>query len=204
MTTPLDDPLGKAQRRGDFWKRMAERLEADRDRADKALAQALQRATALDAVVARVRQMTDCWEQQLPEVIRTPAVVSALRAALEHADANAHTEAPIFRHCLYPACLREYDVAAWMNGKEPARPSWSGKGWRQVRPTIATGNVCPDHAQAVEQHAPRWAERTGDTCTLLCACGWTSPAARWPRYAVAAWQNHLLETSEADSGTKEL
>lgn len=40
----------------------------------------------LRAVVARLRQMTDHWEQQLPEVIRTPAVVSAIRAALERAD----------------------------------------------------------------------------------------------------------------------
>lgn len=40
----------------------------------------------LRAVVARLRQMTDHWEQQLPEVIRTPAVVSAIRAALEAAD----------------------------------------------------------------------------------------------------------------------
>jgi hypothetical protein len=30
--------------------------------------------------------MTDHWEQQLPEVIRTPAVVSAIRAVLEAAD----------------------------------------------------------------------------------------------------------------------
>lgn len=40
----------------------------------------------LRAVVARLRQMTDYWEQQLPDVIRTPAVVSAIRAALEGAD----------------------------------------------------------------------------------------------------------------------
>jgi hypothetical protein len=39
----------------------------------------------LRAVVSRVRQMADAWEQQLPEVIRTPAVVSAIRAALEPA-----------------------------------------------------------------------------------------------------------------------
>ena len=36
-------------------------------------------------VVARIGQMADYWEQHLPEVIRTPAVVSALRAALEPA-----------------------------------------------------------------------------------------------------------------------
>ncbi|MCM8556163.1 hypothetical protein [Streptomyces sp. STCH 565 A] len=37
----------------------------------------------LRSVVARVRQMADFWEQRLPETIRTPAVVSALRATLE-------------------------------------------------------------------------------------------------------------------------
>lgn len=36
----------------------------------------------LRAVVARLRQMTDYWERQLPDVIRTLAVVSAIRAAL--------------------------------------------------------------------------------------------------------------------------
>jgi hypothetical protein len=40
----------------------------------------------LRAVVARLRRMTDYWEQQLPDVIRTPAVVSAIRAALEAVD----------------------------------------------------------------------------------------------------------------------
>jgi hypothetical protein len=35
------------------------------------------------AALARIGQMADYWEQKLPEVIRTPAVVSALRAALE-------------------------------------------------------------------------------------------------------------------------
>src|SRR5690606_37911800 len=35
------------------------------------------------AALARIRQMADHWEQHLPEVIRTPAVVSALRAALD-------------------------------------------------------------------------------------------------------------------------
>jgi len=33
--------------------------------------------------LARIRQMADFWERHLPEVIRTPAVVSALRAAME-------------------------------------------------------------------------------------------------------------------------
>lgn len=41
------------------------------------------------AVLTRIGQMADHWEQQLPEVIRTPAVVSAIRAALERADTPA-------------------------------------------------------------------------------------------------------------------
>lgn len=124
MNTPLNDPLGEAQRRGDFWKRTAERLEADRDRANKALAQAQQRATALDAVVARVRQMADYWEQQLPEVIRTPAVVSAIRAALERAD-----DAPPLDHRQIldraVAHLRSIPVdCTALTG-----PVWYGEGW---------------------------------------------------------------------------
>lgn len=43
----------------------------------------------LRAALARIRQMADYWEQHLPETIRTPAVVSALRAALESAPAAA-------------------------------------------------------------------------------------------------------------------
>lgn len=46
---------------------------------------ACQENARLRAVVARIGQMADAWEQRLPEVIRTPAVVSAIRAALEPA-----------------------------------------------------------------------------------------------------------------------
>lgn len=50
------------------------------------------RATA-EAAINRVRQMTDAWEQQLPDVIRTPAVVSALRAATDQPQQPTTTEA---------------------------------------------------------------------------------------------------------------
>ncbi|MER5902974.1 hypothetical protein ABT150_23190 [Streptomyces mirabilis] len=49
----------------------------------------------LRAVVARLRQMTDHWEKHLPELIRTPAVVSAIRAALEAADDRPASTAPL-------------------------------------------------------------------------------------------------------------
>lgn len=47
------------------------------------------RAKQAEAALTRVRQMVDYWEQQLPDVIRTPAVVSALRAALDRAQEPA-------------------------------------------------------------------------------------------------------------------
>lgn len=53
--------------------------------AEQAALEAQQERDRLRAVVARLAQMADHWEQKLPEVIRTPAVVSAIRAALEPA-----------------------------------------------------------------------------------------------------------------------
>lgn len=54
---------------------------SNRSEAERAAAE--QRATQAGAAVARIRQMVDHWEQRLPETIRTPAVVSAIRAALD-------------------------------------------------------------------------------------------------------------------------
>lgn len=53
---------------------------------------ACQEIARLSVVVARLRQMTDHWEKQLPEVIRTPAVVSAIRAVLEPAAVSQPAE----------------------------------------------------------------------------------------------------------------
>jgi hypothetical protein len=53
--------------------------------AEQAALEAQQERDRLRAAVARLAQMADHWEQQLPEVIRTPAVVSAIRAVLEPA-----------------------------------------------------------------------------------------------------------------------
>ncbi|MFF6866704.1 hypothetical protein [Streptomyces ardesiacus] len=59
--------------------------------------------TTTAAVLARIRQMADYWEQHLPEVIRTPAVVSALRAALDRAPTvplPPAVQSPIREHLL--------------------------------------------------------------------------------------------------------
>ncbi|MEU7156092.1 hypothetical protein AB0A98_06555 [Streptomyces chrestomyceticus] len=100
-------------------------------------------------------------------------------------------EQPALRNCLFAGCLRQFDIRATMSGR-PTEPNRSAQGWKQVRPTVASGYVCPEHADIVEQHRPRWTERQGDTVTLACACGWMSPTAIWQGYAVAAWQDHLL------------
>jgi hypothetical protein len=60
----------------------------------------------LRAVVSRIRQMTDAWEQRLPEVVRTPAVVSAIRAALEPASSAGRAPAAE-RAGVRAAALRE-------------------------------------------------------------------------------------------------
>lgn len=65
-------------RRGDVWKAKAIELEADRDRADKALAQAEQRAAAAEAAVQRADRLARRWA-----ILRTHGGAAVeLRAAL--------------------------------------------------------------------------------------------------------------------------
>lgn len=110
---------------------------------------------------------------------------------------EAHRNAPVLRHCLMPGCLREYDARATLAGQPPARESWSCDGWRQMRPTIATGHICPDHVSLVEEHRPRWdLEQPEGHAQLRCACGWVSARHRWPRACVAAWQDHLIAAAD--------
>jgi hypothetical protein len=93
----------------------------------------------LRAVVARIRQMADAWEQQLPEVIRTPAVVSALRAALEpavssvgQAPADRKAEARI-RALHQPMQRGPFTICAHCSG-------WDGE-WRCLG--VVTNYPCP-------------------------------------------------------------
>jgi hypothetical protein len=113
------------------------------------------------------------------------------------ADAAAFRDQPALRHCLFPGCLAEFDVAARLAGMEPARPSWSGEGWVQMRPTILTGYACPAHAQAICEHRITWQHGSEDTRSLACSCGWASPTARWRGVPEASWQDHLLITADA-------
>jgi hypothetical protein len=141
-----DDTLDKAQRRGDFWKRMAEKAEADRARADRARDQAERRANALDAVLARIGQMAGAWEQRLPETIRTATAVDALRTTLERAE-----EAPPLDHRQQldraDAHLRSIPIQCTaLTG-----PVWYGEGWKDAITELEEYAGYLDHPNAAER-----------------------------------------------------
>lgn len=119
--------LEKAQRRGDSWKRMEETVRADRDRADKALKQAEQRARALEAVLARVGQMADAWEQRLPATIVTATAVDAIRGALERVDSAPPLD---HRQILDRAIARLKSVPIQCTAL--TGPAWYGSGWKDA------------------------------------------------------------------------
>lgn len=133
-------------------------------------------------------------------IARLQSLVRELEAALEAAR-TARLNEPILRHCIYPGCLREYDVNATLCGRTPERPTWSGKGWLQVRQL--DGDICPDHSHVVGNtvapgpHLPRWDYgEHGAPSVLRCPCGWASPPVRWRRYATEAWKDHILPAGQ--------
>lgn len=74
----LYENANRAWRRGDDWKAKAIEMEADRDRADRALAQAEQRAAAAEAAVQRADRLARRWA-----ILRTHGGAAVeLRAAL--------------------------------------------------------------------------------------------------------------------------
>lgn len=127
MVIDLRHLLDKAQRRGDMWKRMHESAEGNRQRADKALAQAEQRARTLEAALNRVQQMVNAWEQQLPDTIRTATAVDAIRTTLERADT-----APPLDHAqiLDRAVLRLKSIPVQCTAL--TGPVWYGEGWKDA------------------------------------------------------------------------
>jgi hypothetical protein len=119
----------------------------------------------------------------------TPDQLDALYDELD-----AHANAPVLRHCLFPGCLREYDIASHMAGNPPPRPSWSGAGWHQTRGTLTlrSPDVCPDHVAVFTAHMPRRVELTSGRWTIDCACGWTPTPQRWHAVLAAMWEQHVL------------
>lgn len=114
----------------------------------------------------------------------------------EDAVADAISEAllnqPSLRNCLYPGCLREFDMTARMNGREPARPSWSGDGWHLVTRGPVPGSLCPDHVEPVTAHLPRTVDLPNGRWTVACACDWMSCPQTYGGLLRPLWEEHLL------------
>jgi hypothetical protein len=112
----------------------------------------------------------------------------AVAAAIHEAILNQ----PSLRHCLFPGCLREFDMTARMNGWEPARPSWSGDGWHQVTRGPSPGSICPDHVAIVTEHLPRTVDLPNGRWMVACACDWMSRPQTYGGLLRLLWEEHLL------------
>ncbi|MEU5043198.1 hypothetical protein [Streptomyces griseorubiginosus] len=112
----------------------------------------------------------------------------AVAAAIHEAFLNQ----PSLRNCIYPPCLREFDMTARMNGWEPARIEWSGEGWHQVTRGPSTGSLCPDHVDIVTAHLPRTVDLPNGRWMVACACEWMSRPQTYGGLLKPLWEEHLL------------
>ncbi|MEU1078186.1 hypothetical protein ABZ404_36975 [Streptomyces sp. NPDC005878] len=115
----LKDLLTRAQQRGDFWKRMFGRAEADRARADKALDQATQRATAAEAVLTSIRAAIEA----LPDGADRTRLAAALAPStnLPAVDWAQHIDRAVMH-------LRSIPIQCTaLTG-----PVWYGAGWKDA------------------------------------------------------------------------
>lgn len=113
---------------------------------------------------------------------------TAIAAAIRESVVNA----PSLRTCLYPGCLRQYDNAAHTTGRAPARPEWSGEGWRMVVHGPSTGDVCPDHVDLVTAHLPCTVDLPNGRWMVACACKWMSRPQTYGGLLRPLWEEHLL------------
>ncbi|MEW2393151.1 hypothetical protein AB0933_32800 [Streptomyces venezuelae] len=141
---------------------------------------------------------TAAWDRLLDLIDTNKAADHGLSPSTAIAEAirESVVNAPSLRHCLYPGCLREFDIASRLAGAPPPRPSWSGDGWAQLGGgTIfpAGGHICPDHKDLVTAHLPRRLQLPNGRWAVDCACGWTPAPQRWHGVLRALWEQHLLE-----------
>jgi hypothetical protein len=139
-------------------------------------------------------EQTTAWDRLLDLIDTNKAAEANTSPSTAIADAirESVVNAPSLRNCLYPGCLREFDMTARMNGREPARPSWSGDGWHQVTRGPSTGSVCPDHVDIVTQHLPRTVDVPNGRWIVACACGWMSRPQTYGGLLRPLWEEHLL------------
>ncbi|MBJ6623522.1 hypothetical protein [Streptomyces sp. DHE17-7] len=132
----------------------------------------------------RLHDLIDTAKAEAANTTPSTAIADAIRESV--------VNAPSLRNCLYPGCLREFDMAARMNGREPARPSWSGDGWHQVTRGPSTGSLCPDHTNIVTQHLPRTVDLPNGRWMVACACDWMSRPQAYGGLLRPLWEEHLL------------
>jgi hypothetical protein len=142
-------------------------------------------------------EKTTAWDRLLDLIDVTKASDANVSPSTAIADAirEAVVNAPSLRNCLFPGCLREFDMTARMNGREPARPSWSGDGWHQVTRGPSPGSICPDHVDIVTEHLPRTIDLPNGKWTVHCACGWESAPQTYGGLLRPLWEQHLLTTT---------
>jgi hypothetical protein len=145
-----------------------------------------------------VTEKTTAWDRLLDLIDAAKASDGNVSPSTAIADAirESVVNAPSLRHCIFPGCLREFDMAARMEGREPARPSWSGDGWHQVG-GVSPGNICPDHIDAVTAHLGRPIELPHGKWTVHCACGWELTPQAWGGLLRPLWQQHILTATGA-------
>jgi hypothetical protein len=98
------------------------------------------------------------------------------------------------RNCLYPSCLRQYDVISCMKGDPPPRPEWSGEGWRVLGSAALSGgsHICPDHLDIVTAHMARPVDLPNGRWMVACACEWMSRPQTYGGLLKPLWEEHLL------------
>ena len=142
-------------------------------------------------------EKTTAWDRLLDLIDADKAAAAHTSPSTAMADAirESVVNAPSLRNCLYPGCLREFDMTARMNGRKPARPSWSGDGWHQVTRGPSPGSLCPDHVAIVTEHLPRTVDLPNGRWMVACACTWMSRPQTYGGLLRPLWEEHLLLTA---------
>lgn len=98
------------------------------------------------------------------------------------------------RTCLFPSCMRQYDVISCMKGDPPPRPEWSGDGWRTLGSASVGGggHICPDHVGIMTAHLARAVELPNGRWMVACACEWMSRPQTYGGLLRPLWEEHLL------------
>lgn len=98
------------------------------------------------------------------------------------------------RTCLFPSCMRQYDVISCMKGDPPPRPEWSGDGWRTLSSAAlgGGGHICPDHVDIITAHMARAVEAPNGRWIVACACEWMSRPQTYGGLLRPLWEEHVL------------